>query len=81
MKSAQCVVEVGDNILTLPADLTTIETAAFSNLGSTDAVRNPGSLQVIVDDAFAGSDVVIIAPAGSCAIQWAEENEFEYIAE
>lgn len=36
-------------------------------------------LPTIESEAFAGSDVVITAPAGSYAIQWAEANNVTYV--
>lgn len=68
------------NILTLPADLSTIESEAFANLNEADAVRIPDGEISIADDAF-DADVVIIAPAGSRAIDWAIEHDRDYIEE
>lgn len=67
------------NVLTLPADLTTIESEAFVNTGA-DAVRIPASVNEIAIDAF-DSDLIIIAPANSPAAEWAEEHHFELIIE
>lgn len=62
------------NILTLPKMLTTIESEAFAGLTNVDAVRISGNVTEIADDAFAGTDLVILAPAGSYAEEWAGEH-------
>ena len=67
-------------ILELPGDLKTIEAQAFLNLESAEAVRIPDGVTSIADDAF-DKDMVIIAPAGSFAITWAEANNMAYIEE
>ncbi|MBQ7486906.1 MAG: leucine-rich repeat domain-containing protein [Clostridia bacterium] len=66
------------NILNLPATLTTIESEAFANLTNVDAIRIPESVVEIANDAFAGSDITIITPAGSYAEDWANNPEHEY---
>ena len=43
-----------------------------------DAVRIQVSVTSIADDAFTGSDITILAPAGSYAIEWAIEKQMEY---
>lgn len=68
-----------DPDIILPADLTTIESEAFANLDSTVSILVPETVIFIADDAFADSDVIIIAPAGSYAIQWAEANNVAYV--
>ena len=68
-------------VLTLPANLTKIESEAFSGLTSVDAVRVPETVVEIADDAFEGSDIIIIAPEGSYVLQWAEDNDVLCIAE
>ena len=65
------------NILTLPASLTTIESQAFACLTHVDAISIPATVASIADDAFEGSDIVIIAPVGSYAATWAAEHGFE----
>ena len=67
------IVQVGDRILDLPADLTTIESQAFADLSSVDAVRIPATVASIADDAFSGTDIVILTPAGSYASEWAQD--------
>ena len=70
------------NILNLPAGLITIESEAFAGLTNVDAVRIPASVESIADDAFSGSNIVIIAPAGSeNIISWAESHGFECVTE
>ena len=70
------------NILNLPAGLITIESEAFAGLTNVDAVRIPASVESIADDAFSGSSIVIIAPAGSeNIISWAESHGFECVTE
>ena len=39
----------------------------------------PASVAVIADDAFAGSGVVLLVPAGSYAARWAEEHDVPYL--
>lgn len=63
-------------ILILPADLTAIESQAFAGLTDVDAISIPATVKSIADDAFEGSDIVIIAPAGSYAATWAQEHGF-----
>ena len=67
----------GVHILVLPANLTAIGREAFANLTNVDEVHIPASVQSIDDSAFAGSDVVICAPAGSYAAAWAQAQGFE----
>lgn len=69
------------HVLTLPASMTTIESEAFAGLANVDAVRIPASVVSIADDAFEGSQVVIITPHESNAENWAREHEFEFINE
>ncbi|MBQ6528233.1 MAG: leucine-rich repeat protein, partial [Clostridia bacterium] len=57
----------------LPSDLTTIESQAFADLSSVDAVRIPATVTSIADDAFSGTDIVILTPAGSYASEWAQD--------
>ncbi|MEE1041113.1 MAG: hypothetical protein U0L10_10410, partial [Lachnospiraceae bacterium] len=61
-------------ILDLPAGLTRIESEAFSRLVSVDAVRIPETVTEIAEDAFTDSDIIIIAPEGSYAAEWAENH-------
>ena len=68
-------------VLTLPASTTVISGRAFAGLVSADAVRIGASVNQIADDAFDGSDVVIIAPEGSYAYSWAVQNGFYVITE
>ncbi len=74
--TADCtlIIESGafdQNIFTLPAHLTAIEAEAFANLPAVKAVRIPYGAKFIANDAFAGSNVIILAPQGSYAAEWA----------
>ncbi len=79
--SCDLVVNAIQRILSLPAQLTMIESEAFSGLSAVEAVRIPATVQSIADDAFSGSNIIVLAPAGSYAIQWAADHEVRYIAE
>ena len=68
-----------DPDIILQADLPTIESEAFANLDPTVVILVPETVTFIADEAFAGSDIVIAAPAGSYAIQWAEANNITYV--
>lgn len=75
--TASCTVTVLDaHILSLPADLTVIGSQAFADLPDVDAVLIPAGVTAIADDAFAGSDIVILCQAGSYAAEWAEAHGF-----
>ena len=67
------------SVLTLPESLTAIRAEALSGLDSAEAVWIPASVGEIADDAFDNSAIVIIAPADSYAIQWAENHDVPYI--
>ena len=66
--------------ITLPSNLTTIESQAFANLPNVNSVRIPATVTSIADDAF-DEGIEIIAPSGSYAITWAQEHNRAYIAE
>ena len=68
-------------ILTLPANLTTIESQAFADLTNVEAVRIPATVTAIAPDAFSGSDITILAPAGSYAADWAAANGYPLVTE
>lgn len=68
-------------LLTLPSHLTEIGPEAFAYLPSVKAVRIPTSVTSIADDAFSGSDVIILAPEDSYAVQWAKEHGIDWIEE
>ena len=70
-----------ENMLTLPSQLTEIGSEAFADLPTVEAVRIPASVASISDDAFSGSNIIILAPSGSYAITWAQEHSFDYIIE
>ena len=69
------------HILSLPQNLTHIASQAFLNLTAADAVRIPGTVSSIAEDAFEGADVIILAPAGSYAAHWAREHGLAVIEE
>jgi len=81
--SASCtfVVKGFDNMLTLPLNLSAIESEAFAGLEYVEAIKIPNSVSYIAPDAFDGKTVIIIASKGSYAIQWAKDNGFAYIEE
>ena len=62
------------HVLTLPADLKTIESEAFSGLPGIDAVRMPARVNSIADDAF-DQGILLIVHAGSYAETWAAEHD------
>ena len=64
-----------DNVLTLPAALTAIESEAFAGLAGVDAVSIPATVTSIADDAF-DAGIVIITLAGSYAETWANDHGF-----
>ena len=68
-------------VLTLPANLTKIESEAFSGLTSVDAVRIPETVVEIADDAFDGSSVVIIAEPGGYIEEFCNEHGILFLAE
>ena len=68
------------NIVTLPEDLTVVGVEAFANDPSIDAVRFHRDVTQIADGAF-DATVVVIAPAGSYAAQWAQSNGYALIEE
>ena len=77
-KTASCTVTVrGAHILTLPAGTTVIESEAFAGLTDVDIIVLTAGVTFIADDAFEGSDVLVKAPAGSYAFQWALEHGME----
>ena len=74
--TASCLITVSVDacILTLPAGVTRIESEAFAGLGAGCAIELTGSVTFIAPDAFAGTDITIIAPEGSHAAGWALEH-------
>ena len=67
-----------ENILVLPTGLNAIGSEAFHNLPNVNAVQISASVSTIAEDAF-DSNIVIIAPQNSYAINWAQNHGFEYI--
>ena len=68
------------NTLVLPDQIQVIEEEAFSELISAHAVYIPNSVSFIAANAFENSNMIIAAPEGSYALEWAQEKGFEYIA-
>ena len=60
--------------LTLPAELTQIESEAFADLTTGVNIEIPDSVVSIAPDAFHNSSVVILASEDSYALQWAKVN-------
>ena len=58
-----------------------IESEAFASLPAVKAVRIPAGVQFIANDAFAGSSVMILAPEGSYAAEWAVDHGMTVIEE
>ena len=69
----------GAETLTLPAELTAIESEAFADLERAVNVKVPEGVTSIAEDAFRGSDVTIVAKAGSYAIAWAQEHGVPFV--
>ena len=65
--------------LTLPADLTAIESEAFAGLAQPVNVEIPEGVTSIAEDAFKDSDVTIVAKADSYAIAWAQEHNVPFV--
>ena len=63
--------------LALPGDLVRIESKAFTGIEEGTVVYIPGTVTSIADDAFDAGKVIIVAPAGSFAAQWARSHGFE----
>lgn len=63
-------------VLNLPTDLTRIESEAFAGLSGAVGVRVPAGVAYIAQDAFAGTDAVLIVPEGSYAQTWAQNNKY-----
>ena len=53
---------------------------AFAELRTAEAVYIPASVSAIAADAFDHTGVIIAAPAGSYALEWAEANGFDRIS-
>lgn len=70
-----------EHTLELPAELRIIEKDALSELDSVEAVRIPDTVYSIENNAFDGSDVIIVAPTDSYAIEWAKSHSRPYIEE
>ena len=63
---------------TLPKNLTSISSQAFSGLSQEFYIVVTDKVTYIADDAFEGSKVLIIAPMNSYAIEWAQKHDFPY---
>ena len=67
------------HVLTLPADLKAIESQAFAGLGEDYGIVISQNVTSIAEDAFTGTEVTIITPAGSYAATWAELHKIPVI--
>ena len=67
-------------ILTLPASLRVIESEAFVNLPGVEAIRIPAGVESIDANAF-DRTVILIIPADSDWVEWAENKGFYVIRE
>ncbi len=65
---------INEQVVVINSGCTRIESRAFANCQHLIAVVIPSSVNSIAGDAFTGSNITIIAPAGSYAITWAEAN-------
>ena len=80
--SAVCSVVVECSaVLELPGKLTVLGDEAFAGVSGAEGIRVPGTVKMIADTAFKDSNLVILAPAGSYALQWAKEQGYPYIEE
>lgn len=66
-------------ILTLPESVTVIGSEAFAGLGKGYGIMIPPNVTYIAEDAFKGTKIVVTAPAGSYAAQWAEEHGIDRV--
>ncbi|MBQ6173021.1 MAG: leucine-rich repeat protein [Clostridia bacterium] len=64
----------------LPADLTVIESGAFTGLPAETVIRIPDSVVSIAADAF-DSDALLLVPAGSQWVEWALANGYVPVEE
>ena len=66
-------------LITIPDSITEIESCTFDGCSSLQSIIIPDSVVEIGEDAFDGCDeLVITAPAGSYAIEYAKENDIAY---
>ena len=80
-QTAFCTVTVEQiNILNIPANTQTIESEAFTGLPIVHAIRIPESIISIAPDAF-DKGIILIVPAGSEWVEWAQTNGYKYIEE
>ena len=61
----------------LPDGIKTIGSKAFAN-SSLKKINLPDSITSIAEDAFDGTRVYVVAPAGSYALKWARELKLDY---
>ena len=66
--------------LVLPDQTVSIGEEAFAELRSAEAVYIPASVSAIAADAFSHTNLIIAAPEGSYALEWAEANGFDRIS-
>ena len=66
--------------VTISDGVTKVGSEAFVNLGPGYGIVIPSDVTMIVEDAFDGSDITIIAPEGSYPAQWAADHHLEWMA-
>lgn len=73
---------IGDteNTLVLPASLQIIDSQAFDGI-YVSAIQIPVSVTSIADDAFSGTDAILLVVSGSYAEDWAKAHGRNYIAQ
>ena len=80
-KFATCTVVVEQlNILNIPANTKVIESEAFTGLPNVHAIRIPGNVMSIATDAI-DKKIILLIPAGSEWIEWAQINGYTVIEE
>jgi len=79
--SKTLTVKAIQRILSLPANLGEIENEAFAGLTAVEAIRIPEGVYYIADDAFTGTNIIILAPEGSYAANWASHHGMTVIEE
>ena len=67
-----------EQVMTLPAELTTIQSEAFAGLNSADRIVIPASVNSIAENAFTGTDAILTVTPGSYAEQWAVAHKKYY---
>ncbi|MBR4234581.1 MAG: leucine-rich repeat protein [Clostridia bacterium] len=81
LNSAKIKIICSDNQITftLPSALTTIGPRAFANLSNVDLIVIPSTVDSIANNAFDGTDSILIVAPGSFAEEWAISNNMIFI--